>query len=75
MKILYTFSENQKRLLGVFPATTSLKRFPATAGLNRLCSIPWVNSHTDKLNFKKKFSMQIANYVFFDRNCCSQGSN
>ena len=23
-----------------------------TDNLNRLCSIPWVNSHTDKLNFK-----------------------
>ena len=34
-----------------------------TDNLNRLCSIPWVNSHTDKLNFKYKFSMQIANYV------------
>ena len=23
-----------------------------TDNLNKLCSIPWVNSHTDKLNFK-----------------------
>ena len=23
-----------------------------TDNLNRLCSLPWVNSHTDKLNFK-----------------------
>ena len=38
-------------------ALTSLMR----ASLNNI--ITWVNSDTDKLNFKWKFSMQIANYV------------